>query len=61
MQEIDIQLNKEFFINKVSKIQETFEDEFKADYNSPELIWDKFLKNANLCLDIKDNTPNDIR
>lgn len=32
-------ISKDQFISKVSKINETFEDEFKAEYNSPELIW----------------------
>lgn len=36
-------LEKEVFIKLVSKIDQTFEDEFKAEYNSPELIWE-FLK-----------------
>lgn len=36
-------MNKELFINKVSKIDQTFEDEFKSDFNSPELLWDNFL------------------
>lgn len=36
-------MTKKQFIKKVSKIDQTFEDEFKAEYNSPELIW-KVLK-----------------
>ncbi len=32
-------MTKEEFIKKFSKIEDTFEDEFKAEYNSPELIW----------------------
>jgi hypothetical protein len=39
-------MNKELFINKVSKIDQTFEDEFKAEFNSPELIWDNFLSSC---------------
>ncbi len=37
-------MNKKQFISKVSKIDQTFEDEFKAEYNSPELIWEKVVK-----------------
>ncbi len=37
-------LTKEEFINQVSKIENTYEDEFKAEFNSPELLWDNFLK-----------------
>lgn len=37
-------MTKEEFISLVSKIDNTFEDEFKADYNSPELIWCKVLE-----------------
>jgi len=33
-------MKKEQFISIVSK---TCEDEFKSEYNSPELIWDNFL------------------
>lgn len=32
-------MTKEEFIKLVSKIEWTEEDEFKAEYNSPELIW----------------------
>lgn len=32
-------MTKQDFIDKVSKIHETGEDEFRAEYNSPELIW----------------------
>lgn len=35
---------KDYFINKVSKIEQTFEDEFKAEFNSPECIWDNLLE-----------------
>jgi hypothetical protein len=38
-------MNKKEFIKLVSKIDQTFEDEFKAAYNSPELIWEKVVKN----------------
>ena len=40
-----IKMNKEYLIKKTSKIEQTFEDEFKADFNSPECIWDNFLEN----------------
>jgi hypothetical protein len=33
---------KEQFIQKVSKFNTALEDEFKAEYNSPELIWHIF-------------------
>ena len=36
-------MTKQDFINRVSKINETFEDEFKAEYNSPELLWEKVI------------------
>ena len=38
-------MNKEYLINKTSKIEQTFEDEFKAEFNSPECMWDNFLEN----------------
>jgi hypothetical protein len=38
-------MTKEYFIKKVSKIEQTLEDEFKAEFNSPELLWDNFLTN----------------
>jgi hypothetical protein len=46
-------MNKDYFIKTTSKIDQTFEDEFKAKYNSPELIWDnllhdKFLKDEEI-------------
>lgn len=37
-------MNKDLFISICSKISETFEDEFKAEFNSPELIWDKIVR-----------------
>jgi len=33
-------MTKAEFIKKFSKIENTFEDEFRAEYNSPELIWE---------------------
>lgn len=33
-------MTKAEFIKKFSKIEETFEDEFRAEFNSPELIWE---------------------
>lgn len=50
-------MNKEYFINKVSKINETFEDEFKAEFNSPELMWSNLLQNAIFWRDMKDGKP----
>jgi len=47
-------MNKEFFISKVSKIEQTFEDEFRGEFNSPELIWNNFLKNDFFWFDIRD-------
>jgi hypothetical protein len=35
---------KQYFIEKTSKIEQTFEDEFKAEFNSPECMWDNFLE-----------------
>ena len=39
-------MKKEKFINEVSKIDQTTEDEFKAEYNSPELLWEFIKKNS---------------
>ena len=33
-------MKKSEFIKKFSKIENTFEDEFRAEFNSPELIWE---------------------
>lgn len=52
-------MNKDYFIKKVSKIEQTFEDEFKAEFNSPELIWDNLLHNAIFWRDIKKGTPKE--
>ena len=35
---------KQYFIEKTSKIEQTFEDEFKSEFNSPECIWDNLLE-----------------
>ena len=35
---------KQYFIEKTSKIEQTFEDEFKAEFNSPECMWDNLLE-----------------
>lgn len=37
-------MTKEYLIQKVSKVEQTFEDEFKAEFNSPELLWENFLE-----------------
>ena len=37
-------MKKAEFIKKVSKIEDTFEDEFRAEFNSPELIWEAVIK-----------------
>jgi hypothetical protein len=37
-------MKKAEFIKKFSKIEDTFEDEFRAEYNSPELIWEALKK-----------------
>lgn len=50
-------MNKEYFINKVSKIDQTFEDEFRAEFNSPEMLWDRVLQNAIFWQDIKNVKP----
>lgn len=39
-------MTKEQFIKLVSKVEQTQEDEFKAEYNSPELIWERVVKPA---------------
>ena len=36
-------MTKESFINLVSKINDTYEDEFRGEYNSPELIWKNLI------------------
>lgn len=36
-------MTKQNWINLVSKINQTEEDEFKAEYNSPELMWEKVV------------------
>lgn len=36
-------MTREYFIEKTSKVEQTFEDEFKAEFNSPECMWDNFL------------------
>jgi len=54
---------KEDFIKKVSKIDKTFEDEFKAKYNSPELIWRYLKKNgvfSNSCTCTPKETTEEI-
>lgn len=56
-------LSKKEFIEKVSKIEQTFEDEFKAEYNSPELIWQRiiepyFIKNKSYGIDYTDLNEN---
>ena len=33
-------MTKEEFISKVSKVEKTREDEFKAEFNSPDKIWE---------------------
>ena len=33
-------MKKSEFIKKFSKIEDTFEDEFIAEFNSPDLIWE---------------------
>ena len=35
-------MTKKEFLETVSKIDDTFEDEFRAVYNSPEAIWPLF-------------------
>ena len=35
-------MTKKEFIDKYSKVFETFEDEFRSQYNSPELMWESF-------------------
>jgi hypothetical protein len=36
-------MKRDYFIQKTSKVEQTFKDEFKAELNSPELLWDNFL------------------
>ena len=33
-------MTKKEFIDKYSKVSETLEDEFRSQYNSPELMWE---------------------
>jgi hypothetical protein len=40
-------MTKKEFIDKYSKISETFEDEFKSQYNSPELMWESLKHHLN--------------
>ena len=39
-----MKINKKEYLELVSKEKETFEDEFKADYNSPKLMWHNLIK-----------------
>ena len=41
-------MKKAEFIKKFSKIEDTLEDEFKAEFNSPELIWEALKKQLTL-------------
>src|SRR5690606_25080424 len=44
-------ITKEQWLNLVSKVDQTFEDEFKAEYNSPELmvpLIQRLLKQCNV-------------
>lgn len=44
-------ITKEQWLNLVSKVDQTFEDEFKAEYNSPELMFpliQRLLKQCNV-------------
>lgn len=36
-------MNKKYLISKTSKVEQTSEDEFNAEFNSPECMWDNFL------------------
>jgi hypothetical protein len=55
-------MKKEKFIEITSKINETHEDEFRAKYNSPELIstnlLEKYFKTQNPALNIADYSSN---
>lgn len=37
-------MKKNDFINHFSKVNKTFDDEFKAEFNSPELLWVELQK-----------------
>ncbi len=50
-------MNKKAFIGKVSKINDTHEDEFWAEFNSPQLMWKKVLSNAMFWNKITDGKP----
>ncbi len=41
-------MKKAEFIKKFSKIEDTFEDEFRAEFNSPELIWEALKEQLTL-------------
>ncbi len=50
-------MKKAEFIKKFSKIEYTFEDEFKAEFNSPELIWEALKKQLTLTDDNELDCP----
>lgn len=48
-------ITKEQWLNLVSKVDQTFEDEFKAEYNSPELMFpliQQLLKQCNVMVSV---------
>jgi hypothetical protein len=51
-------MKKAEFIKIVSKIEDTFEDEFRAEFNSPELIWEALIKQLTIP-DVVKSLPND--
>ena len=53
-------MKKAEFIKKFSKIEDTFEDEFIAEFNSPELIWEA-LKEQLTPNEGKDNEIKELK
>jgi len=51
-------MKKAEFIKIVSKIEDTFEDEFRAEFNSPELIWEALIKQLTIPVVVK-SLPQD--
>lgn len=41
-------MKKAEFIKKFSKIEDTLEDEFRAEFNSPELLWEALKEQLTL-------------
>lgn len=61
-------MTKKEFLTAFSKINETFEDEFRAEFNSPELLWEALkdelsndkLEKANELIDALESRISDL-